>query len=84
MDTTPSHKVPPDDWIARCIQQIRLIEPDLSEQEAKDVARQLLRFERTGAMLPEDAVEFVVSELAEPAPRFERRSQSRLSTTVRR
>jgi len=55
----------------------------MSEGEAASVARQLLSFERTGAMPPEKAVKFVVSELASPTPRFERRSRSRLSTTIR-
>lgn len=76
-------KLPPADWVARCIQQIRLIDPELTEAEAADVARQLLSFERTGAMPPEEAVKFVVSELAGPTPCFERRSPSRLSTTIR-
>ena len=80
MHGTPSIELSATDWVARCIQQIRLIEPELTEEEAADVARQLLRFERTGAMSPEDAVKFVASELARPAPRFERRSASRLST----
>lgn len=84
MNATPSNKLPRADWVARCIQQIRLVEPGLTEGEAADVARQLHRFERTGAMAPEDAVEFVISELAGPAPRFERRSASRLSASPRR
>lgn len=83
MDATPSSKLPPSDWITRCIQQIRLVDPSLAEEEAARVAKQLLSFERTAAMPPEEAVKFVVSELARPAPRFERRSPSRLSTSVR-
>lgn len=83
MGVTLSNKLQPADWIARCIRQIRLVEPSLTEREAADVARQLLRFERTAVMLPEDAVQFVVAELAAPTPRFERRSHSR-STTVQR
>jgi len=77
MDATPSSKLTPAAWLARCIQEIRLIDPGLTDEEAADVARQLLRFERTGAMQPEDAVKFAISELAGPAPRFERRSASR-------
>jgi hypothetical protein len=77
-------KLPPSDWVTRCIQQIRLIDPDLTEEEAAEVAQQLLSFERTGAMPPEEAVDFVASELAGPAPRFERRSPSRSSTIIRR
>jgi hypothetical protein len=82
MNTRPS-KLPLSDWVTRCIQQVRLVDPALTEQEAADVAQQLLSFERTGAMPPEEAVKFVVSELAGPTPRFERRSPSRLSTTIR-
>jgi len=83
MGAARSSKLPPSDWVARCIQQIRLLDPGLSEKEASDVAQQLLSFERTGAMPPEEAVKFVISELAGPTPRFERRSPSRLSTTIR-
>jgi hypothetical protein len=83
MDATRSSKLPPSDWVTRCIQQIRLVDPDLTEEEAANVAKQLLSFERTGAMPPEEAVKFVVSELASPTPRFERRSPSRLSTSIR-
>jgi len=83
MDATRPSEVPPSDWVTRCIQQIRLVDPGLNEEEAADVAQQLLSFERTGAMPPEEAVTFVVSELAGPTPCFERRSPSRLSTTIR-
>ena len=76
-------KLPPSDWVMRCIPLIRLVDPGLSEREAASVAKQLLSFERTGAMPPEEAVRFVVSELARPNPHFERRSPSRLSTTIR-
>jgi len=83
MGATRPSKLPPSDWMTRCIQQIRLVDPGLDEEEAADVARQLLSFERTGAMPPEEAVKFAASELARPTPRLERRSPSRLSTTIR-
>ena len=83
MDATRSSKLSSSDWVTRCIQQIRLVDPALDEKEAADVARQLFSFERTGAMPPEKAVKFVVSELAGPTPCFERRSPSRLQTTIR-
>lgn len=83
MGASQPGKLPPSDWVARCIQQIRLVDPSLNEEEAADVARQLLSFERTGAMPPEKAVKFVVAQLAGPTPRFERRSPTRLSTTIR-
>ena len=83
MAATRPNQLPPSEWVARCAQQIQLADPGLQEEEAADVALQLLSFERTGAMPPEKAVSFVVSELARPTPRFERRSTSRLSTTIR-
>ena len=83
MTATRSGKLLPADWVKRCIEQIRLVDPDLTEEEAANMAKQLFSFERTAAMRPEDAVEFVVSELASPAPRFERRSPSRLATSIR-
>jgi len=83
MDATHPRKLPPSVWVTRCIEQIRLVEPNLNEEEAADVAQELLSFERTGAMPPEKAVKFVVSELARLTPRFERRSPSRLLTTIR-
>jgi hypothetical protein len=54
----------------RCIRQIRLLEPELNEEEAADVAQQRFSFERTVAMPPEKAVAFVVSELAGRTPRL--------------
>lgn len=83
MNATRPSKLPPSDWVTRCIQQVRLVDPELSKEEAADVARQLLSFERTGAMPPEQAVKFVVAELARQTPCFERRSPSRLLTTIR-
>ena len=83
MGATQASKLPPSDWVARCVHQLRLIDSGLTEHEAADVAQQLLSFERTGAMPPEEAVNFAVSEMARPAPRFERRSPSRLSTPIR-
>jgi len=83
MGSSRPSKLPASDWLARCIREVRLVDPELTEEEAADVARQLISFERTGAMPPEEAVKFVASELARPAPRFERRSPARLSTTIR-
>ena len=83
MDARRPSKLPPSDWVMRCVPLIRHVDLSLSEAEAESVAKQLLSFERTGAMPPEEAVRFVVSELARPNPHFERRSPSRLSTTIR-
>jgi hypothetical protein len=81
MSTARPNPLSPSDWVARCIQQLRIADQGLSAEDAANVAQQLLAFERTGAMQPENAVDFVVSELAMPTPCFERRSPSRLSTT---
>ena len=83
MGATQSNKLPPSDWVTRCVQQIQLFDPEINGEDAASVARQLLSFERTGAMPPEKAVKFVVSELAGRSPRFERRSPSRLLTSFR-
>ena len=83
MGATRSNKLPPSDWVTRCVQQIQLVDPGIDGEEAASVAQQLLSFERTGAMPPEKAVKFVVSELAGRTPRFERRSPSRLLTSFR-
>ena len=84
MDAPLPTSLPPSDWVTRCIRQIRLVEPDLNEEEAADVAQQLFSFERTVAMSPEQAVEFVASELAGLTPRFERRSVARTSIGIQR
>ena len=84
MDAPLSTSLPPADWLVRCIRQIRLVEPELNEEEAADVAQQLFSFERTVAMPPEKAVEFVISELAGLTPRFERRSVPRMSSEIQR
>ena len=76
-DAQQSTKLPSSDWIARCVQQIRRVDAELSDEEATELAQQLLSFERTGSMPPEAAVEFVVSEFAKTKPRFERRGQPR-------
>ena len=77
-DAHQSTKLPTSDWIARCVQQIRRVDAELSNEEAAELAQNLLSFERTGFMPPEAAVEFVVSEFAKTKPRFERRARSRL------
>ena len=65
------------DWIERCAQRIAQIDPRMDEWQAKDLARDIHDFERTAAMVPEEAAEFVAAELARSAPRFERRTLPR-------
>ena len=78
-DAHQSAKLPTSDWLARCVQQIRRVDAELSNEEATELAQQLLSFERTGSMPPEAAVEFVVSEFAKTKPRFERRARTRVA-----
>lgn len=66
-----------DEWIARCAQRIRQIEQDIASDEARRIANDLRRFERTAAMEPEAAVDFVASTLGRPDQRFERRASPR-------
>lgn len=66
------------DWRERCARRIREIDDNISESEAETVARDVYDFERTRAMQPEQAADFVAEQMsqAEP-PRFERRSKDR-------
>jgi hypothetical protein len=54
------------------------VDREIAESEARRIAREFHRFERTRAMPPEAAVDFVAGELANPnrAP-FERRRTHR-------
>jgi hypothetical protein len=65
-------------WLDRCARRISEIDEEIAEGEARRIARELHKFERTRAMEPEVAVEFVAAQLAHPGgERFERRSASR-------
>ena len=68
----------PNIWLERCARRIAEIEHEIAETEARRIARDLQRFERTAAMPPEAAVDFVAMEMAKPnrAP-FERRRTDR-------
>ena len=70
--------IDPTDWRARCASRITEIDLDMSRIEAERLARDLYAFERTRAMSPELAAEFVAGEMSRPdrAP-FERRSAAR-------
>jgi len=62
------------EWIERCVELIRAAEPQMSIEEAAGIARELQAYERTGAMAPDAAVGFVVSEFGKGLPtRLERR-----------
>lgn len=68
----------PADWRERCARRIREIDENMSESEAETVAQDVYDFERTRAMHPEEAADFVADQMSrtEP-PRFERRSKDR-------
>ncbi len=66
------------DWRNRCAQRIGELDNELSRIEAERLARDVYAFERTRAMSPEAAAEFVAVEMSRPdrAP-FERRATAR-------
>ena len=68
----------PKTWRERCARRITQLDPQLSDAEASELAADFQAFERTGVMAPEEAADFVVSEMNRPdSPRFERRLRSR-------
>jgi hypothetical protein len=73
MDTLDS-----TDWRSRCAQRIAELDRDISRSEAERLAKDVYAFERTRAMEPEAAAEFISAEMARPdrAP-FERRATTR-------
>ena len=68
----------PSAWRSRCAQRMAQLDPDLTRGEAERLAKDVHAFERTRAMEPEAAAEFVSIEMSRPerAP-FERRSAPR-------
>lgn len=67
-----------DTWRSRCAQRISELDDDISRIEAERLAKDVYAFERTRAMAPEAAAEFISAEMARPdrAP-FERRATPR-------
>lgn len=78
MKTQP---LPADQWRQRCARRIREIDTEITESEAQTIAQDVYDFERTRAMQPEEAADFLAEQMsqAEP-PRFERRSKERSPT----
>ena len=66
------------EWRERCARRVRELDRQISESEAETVAQDVYDFERTRAMQPEEAADFLAEQMsqAEP-PRFERRSKER-------
>jgi hypothetical protein len=65
------------EWMARCAGHLLQIDPQLSSDEATGLAHEFFQFQRTAAMTPEAAADFVASEIARGQPRFERRAAAR-------
>lgn len=76
--SAPMETLDPAVWRSRCAQRIAQLDADMSRIEAERLAKDVYAFERTRAMSPEAAAEFVSAEMARPdrAP-FERRSHAR-------
>ena len=71
-------KLPTQVWLNRCAQRIVQVDERIDPDEAKDIARDLLSFERTAVMPPEQAVDFVAAELSRgQRTHFERRATPR-------
>jgi hypothetical protein len=67
-----------DAWVRVCASRIVQIEPQLAPDEAMRIALTMLRSERTAAMSPEVAADFVAAEMSKArSPSFERRSAAR-------
>jgi hypothetical protein len=66
------------DWRNRCAQRIAELDHDMSRIEADRLAKDVYAFERTRAMSPEAAAEFVAIEMSRPDREpFERRATVR-------
>jgi hypothetical protein len=59
--------LPADQWVERCARRITQVDADIGDAEARRLAREFHRFERTRAMDPEAAVDFLARELSDPA-----------------
>jgi len=71
-------KLPTEVWLKRCAQRIVQVDERIDPDEAQGIARDLLSFERTAVMPPEQAVDFVASELSRGhRTHFERRATPR-------
>ena len=68
----------PTVWCDRCAQRIVALDDQITDAEARRVARDMHAFERTRAMAPEAAADFIASEMGrEDRSRFERRATTR-------
>ena len=73
-----THIISAEDWRERCARRIRELDREISESEAQTVAQDVYDFERTRAMQPEEAADFLADQMSQTEPpRFERRSKKR-------
>jgi hypothetical protein len=74
----PSLLIEPNEWRARCARRIMELDPQITADEAQTIAADVHAFERTRAMSPEAAADFIADQMNRPdPPRFERRSKDR-------
>ena len=67
-----------DQWYERCANRFVHLDPQLAASDAQQTAQDVYAFERTRAMGPEAAADFVAAEMQRPdRARFERRSVDR-------
>jgi hypothetical protein len=67
-----------EDWCERCAQRFISLDDQISDGEARRLARDVHAFERTRAMGPEAAADFIASEMGRAdRVRFERRAAAR-------
>ena len=65
-------------WYERCAQRIIALDDQISDAEARRLAKDMHAFERTRAMAPEAAADFIASEMGrDDRSRFERRAIAR-------
>jgi hypothetical protein len=65
------------EWIERCVVLLLARDPHMTREEARVLAQDMLGFQRTAAMTPEAAVDFVAAEMLREQPRLERRFKPR-------
>ncbi len=68
----------PAAWCERCAMRIAALDEQIADADARKLARDVYGFERTRAMEPEAAADFIASEMGRSdRTRFERRSAAR-------
>ena len=69
------------EWCVRCAQRLADLDDAIVPEEALEMAKDLFEFERTRAMAPERAADFVAAEMANADRKpFERRAVDRVTS----